>query len=33
VVAWDLKVEPDDEEVVDFGYRVVWPSAKTITYR
>ena len=33
VVAWDLKVEPDDEEVIDFGYRVVWPSAKTIPYR
>jgi uncharacterized protein (TIGR02231 family) len=33
VVAWDLKVGPDDEEVLDFGYRVVWPSAKTITYR
>jgi len=33
VVAWDIKVEPDDEKVVDFGYRVVWPSAKTITYR
>ena len=33
VVAWDLTVDPDDEEVVDFGYRVVWPSAKTITYR
>jgi uncharacterized protein (TIGR02231 family) len=33
VVAWELKVDPDDEEVVDFGYRVVWPSAKTITYR
>ncbi len=33
VVAWDLKVGPDDEEVVEFGYRVVWPSAKTITYR
>jgi uncharacterized protein (TIGR02231 family) len=33
VVAWDLKIDPNDEESVDFGYRVVWPSAKTITYR
>jgi uncharacterized protein (TIGR02231 family) len=33
VVAWDLKIDADEEEVIDFGYRVVWPSAKTITYR
>jgi uncharacterized protein (TIGR02231 family) len=32
VLAWDLKVDANDEAVVDFGYRVVWPSAKTITY-
>ncbi len=33
VLAWDIKVDPDDETVIDFGYRVVWPSAKVITYR
>lgn len=33
VVAWDLKIDADDEDVIDFGYRVVWPSAKVITYR
>lgn len=33
VLAWDLKVEPDDEAVIDFGYRVVWPSAKSVMYR
>lgn len=33
VLAWDLVVEPDQEQVVDFGYRVVWPAAKAITYR
>jgi uncharacterized protein (TIGR02231 family) len=33
VLAWDLKIDADEEAVVDFGYRVVWPSAKTITYR
>jgi uncharacterized protein (TIGR02231 family) len=32
VLAWDLKVDANDEAVVDFGYRVIWPSAKTITY-
>jgi len=33
VLAWELTVEPDEEKVIDFGYRVVWPSAKSITYR
>ena len=33
VLAWELTVEPDQEQVVDFGYRVVWPAAKTVTYR
>jgi uncharacterized protein (TIGR02231 family) len=33
VVAWELKVDPDEDATVDFGYRVVWPSAKTIMYR
>jgi hypothetical protein len=33
VLAWDLVVEPDQEQVMDFGYRVVWPAAKAITYR
>jgi uncharacterized protein (TIGR02231 family) len=33
VLAWDLKIDADEEAVIDFGYRVVWPSAKSITYR
>jgi uncharacterized protein (TIGR02231 family) len=33
VLAWDLTLEPDQEQAVDFGYRVVWPAAKAITYR
>lgn len=33
VVAWSLKLEPDQEQVIDFGYRVVWPAAKQIIYR
>lgn len=32
VVAWEFKLEPDEEKTVDFGYRVVWPSAKSIMY-
>ncbi|MGD9785685.1 MAG: mucoidy inhibitor MuiA family protein [Hyphomicrobiaceae bacterium] len=32
VLAWDQKVEPDEEKVIEFGYRVVWPGAKSISY-
>ncbi len=33
VLAWESKLEPDGEQVIDFGYRVTWPSAKTVIYR
>ncbi len=33
ILAWDFNVEPDQEQVLEFGYRVVWPSARVITYR
>lgn len=32
VVAWDGKLEPDQEQVLDIGYRVTWPSAKQVVY-
>lgn len=32
VLAWDMKLEPDEEKVIEFGYRVVWPAAKSVTY-
>ena len=32
VLEWESKLEPDQEQVIDFGYRVTWPSAKSITY-
>jgi len=32
VLAWEMKLEPDEERVVDFGYRVTWPAAKRIIY-
>jgi uncharacterized protein (TIGR02231 family) len=32
VLAWDSKIEPDQEQVIDFGYRVTWPSAKSVVY-
>jgi len=32
VLAWEMEVKPDEEKVVEFGYRVTWPAAKRITY-
>ncbi len=32
VVAWESSLDPDDEWLIDFGYRVSWPSAKAIEY-
>lgn len=32
VLAWDFKLEPDEERTIDFGYRVVWPSGKNVVY-
>lgn len=32
ILAWTLKLEPDQEQVIDFGYRVVWPAARSIVY-
>jgi uncharacterized protein (TIGR02231 family) len=33
VLAWEMKLEPDEERALEFGYRVSWPGAKNITYR
>ena len=32
LLAWEMKLEPDEERLVDFGYRVTWPAAKRILY-
>jgi uncharacterized protein (TIGR02231 family) len=32
VLAWDTRLEPDEERVLDIGYRVTWPSGKKIQY-
>ena len=32
VLAWEMKLEPDEEKSIDFGYRVVWPSGKNVVY-
>lgn len=33
VIAWESKLEAEQEQVIEFGYQVVWPGAKAITYR
>lgn len=33
VVAWEGVLQPDQEKTIAFGYRVSWPSAKSIIYR
>ena len=32
VLAWDMKLEPNEERVIEFGYRATWPAAKKVTY-
>lgn len=32
VLAWDMTLAPDAENVVEFGYRVTWPAAKSVVY-
>ena len=32
ILAWELKLDPDEEKAVEFGYRVSWPSARKIVY-
>lgn len=33
VVVWEGKLEPDQEQTIEFGYRVSWPSSKSVIYR
>jgi hypothetical protein len=32
VLAWESKLEPDEERVIEFGYRITWPGTKAIQY-
>lgn len=32
VLAWDMTLAPNEEKVVEFGYRVSWPSARRVIY-
>ena len=32
ILAWDMPLGPDEERVIDFGYRTTWPTGKKLTY-
>ena len=32
ILAWDMTLAPDEERVIEFGYRTTWPAAKKVTY-
>jgi uncharacterized protein (TIGR02231 family) len=32
ILAWDMRLDPAEERVVEFGYRAAWPAAKKVTY-
>lgn len=32
IMSFESKLEPDEEKVLDYGYRVSWPAAKSIIY-
>ena len=32
VLAWDMTLTPDEERIIEFGYRTTWPAAKKVTY-
>jgi uncharacterized protein (TIGR02231 family) len=32
ILAWDMKLEPAEERVLEFGYRASWPASKKVTY-
>ena len=32
VMSWDLKLDPEEEQEINFGYQVSWPKEKRIQY-
>lgn len=32
VLAWDGNLQPNEERIIEFGYRVSWPAAKRVIY-
>ncbi|MEQ1711423.1 MAG: mucoidy inhibitor MuiA family protein [Hyphomicrobium sp.] len=33
VLSWEGKIEPDEEKVIEHGYRITWPGARSIITR
>jgi uncharacterized protein (TIGR02231 family) len=33
VISFETELDPEEEQVIEFGYRVVWPGARAIIYR
>jgi uncharacterized protein (TIGR02231 family) len=32
VIAFEAKLDPDEEKILEYGYRITWPAAKSIVY-
>jgi uncharacterized protein (TIGR02231 family) len=32
VIAFDAKLDPDEEKILEYGYRISWPASKSIVY-
>ncbi len=32
VLSWESEIKPEEEIIIDFGYRVLWPAEKRIVY-
>lgn len=32
VLAWESEIKPDEERVIEFGYRITWPAQKQVVY-
>jgi uncharacterized protein (TIGR02231 family) len=32
VIAFEARLEPDEEKILEYGYRISWPSSKSIVY-
>jgi uncharacterized protein (TIGR02231 family) len=32
IIAFEAKLDPDEEKVLEYGYRISWPAAKSIVY-
>jgi uncharacterized protein (TIGR02231 family) len=33
IIGFESKLDPEEEKVIEFGYRVIWPGARAVIYR